>query len=147
MPLEFLDIRLDGRLKILQPLLKTYLDRKVIKNALFNTSIAHTVERILPTIFGLRKSSFNDVAHILDINPKKLQRLLKEEDTSYTEILENIRKSMTKRLLIESDISISHLAVLLDYSSNQAFNTACKRWVGISPKQYRNELRTLMTEP
>ena len=42
MPLEFLDIRLDGRLKILQPLLKTYLDRKVIKNALFNTSIAHT---------------------------------------------------------------------------------------------------------
>jgi len=141
MPLPFLDTKLGGRLKILQPVLKSYLNRKIANNPLFDTSMAHTVERLLPSIFGLRKSSLIDVAKILDISPKKLQRLLSEEGVTYTDILAKVRKGMAKRLLLESDISISHLAVLLDYSSNEAFNKACKRWVGISPKQYRKKLR------
>jgi len=141
LPLDILDAKVSGRLQKLQPIVKAYLDRKITKFPLFETSIAYTVERLLPTIFGIRKSSMIDVAEILDINPKKLQRLLKDEGTTYSDVLENVRKSMAKRLLYESDISISHLAVLLDYSSNEAFNTACKRWVGLSPRQYRNQLR------
>ena len=146
MPLDFLDIKLGGKLKILQPLLKTYLDRKIIKNPIFDTSIAHAVERLLPSIFGLRKSSMKDVADILDVSPKKLQRLLKDEGTTYSDILDNVRKSMTKRLLFESDISITHLATILDYSSNEAFNAACKRWIGLSPRLYRTKLRNPVSE-
>ena len=82
-----------------------------------------------------------DVANILDISPKKLQRLLSEEGTKYSEILGNVRKGMAKRLLFESDMSIVHLAVSLDYSSTEAFNTACQRWFGVSPTQYRKDIR------
>lgn len=141
MPLDFLDIKLGGRLQSLRPIVKSYLNRKVIKNPLFDSSMAHTVERLLPSIFGLRKSSLPDVAEILGVSSKKLQRLLKEEGATYSDILENVRQGMAKRLLFESDISISHLAVLLDYSSTTAFNTACKRWFGVAPRQYRKDVR------
>ena len=141
MPLELLDVKLGGRLKALQPIVKSYLDRKIIKNPQYETSMAHTVERLLPSIFGLRKSSMPDVADILDISPKKLQRLLNDEGVTFSDIIGNVRKGMAKRLLYESDISMSHLAVLLDYSSTESFNTACNRWFGMSPRHYRKKVR------
>ena len=141
MPLDFLDTKVSGRLQRLQPIVKTYLNRKVNKNPLFETSIAHTVERLLPSIFGIRKSRMTDVANILDLSPKKLQRLLHEEGTKYSDILRDVRKGMAKRLLFESDMSIAHLAVSLDYSSTEAFNMACQRWFGVSPTQYRKDIR------
>lgn len=142
MPLEFMDIKIGGRLKSLRPIVKTYLDRKINKTVLFNSSMAHTVERLLPSIFGLRKSGIKDVAKILDVSPKKLQRLLGEEGVTFSDIVNNVKKNMAKRLLFESDISIAHLSVLLDYSSPTAFNTACQRWFGLSPRQYRKTVRT-----
>ena len=141
MPIEFLDVKLGGKLQKLQPIVKAYLNRKINKNQLFDTSMAHTVERLLPTILGLRKSSIIDMAEILDVSPKKLQRLLSDEEVTYSNILDNVRKGMAKRLLFESDILISHLAVSLDYSSTEAFNTACQRWFGVSPTQYRIDIR------
>lgn len=141
MPLEFLDHKLGGRLKKLQPIVKAYLNRKINKNPLFETSIAHTIECLLPSIFGLRKSSLIDVAKILGISSKKLQRLLSEEGVTYSAVLNNVRKNMANRMLFESDIGISHLADLLDYASTEAFNTACKRWFGTSPRQHRKQSR------
>jgi len=138
---SFLKVKLGGKLKSLAPIVKMYLDRKLDSNTAFETSIAQTVEQILPTVFGMRKSRQIDVADILGISPKKLQRLLNEEGVSYSDILGNVRKSMAERLLYESDISISHLAEILDYSSYEAFNSACKRWFGLSPRQYRKKLR------
>jgi len=141
MPLEFLDEKLGGRLQKLQPIVKAYLNRKMNKNSLFETSMAHTVERLLPNIFGLRKSKMPDVANILGVSPKKLQRLLKEEGVTYSDVLDNVRKGMAKRLLFESDISISHLATLLDYSSIESFSMASNRWFGSPATDYRKEIR------
>jgi len=141
MPLEFMDTKLGGQLRSLRPIVKSYMDRKVIKNPLFDSSMRHTVERLLPSIFGIRKSSQADVAEILGVSPKKLQRLLSDEGVNFSDILNPVRHGMAKRLLFESDISIAHLAMLLDYASPTAFNTACQRWVGVSPRQYRKDLR------
>ena len=138
---SFLEIKIDGRLKGLRPVVKMYLDRKVSANPIFDTSIAQTVESLLPTVFGMRKSDMKHIADILGISPKKLQRLLSEEGTTFSNILGTVRKGMAKRLLFESDILISHLAISLDYSSTEAFNTACQRWFGVSPSQYREDMR------
>jgi len=141
MPLEFMDTKLGGQLRSLRPIVKSYMDRKVIKNPFFDSSMRHTVERLLPSIFGIRKSSQADVAEILGVSPKKLQRLLSDEGVNFSDILNTVRHGMAKRLLFESDISIAHLAMLLDYASPTAFNTACQRWAGVSPRQYRKDLR------
>jgi len=138
---SFLDYKIGGQLKILQALLKFHLNRKIRKNPIYHKSIKLMVEEILPTIMGVGNSSFDNMANVMEMNPKKLQRLLKEEGTTYSEILDGVRQSMTRRFLAESDASISRIAYLLDYSSSEAFNAACQRWVGMPPRKYRTYLR------
>jgi len=96
MPLDFLDIEMGGKMGgKLQPIVKTYLNMKMHKNPRFETSMAQTVEQLLPTIFGLQKSCVKHVADILEVSPKKLQRLLKDEEVTYSDILKmSIRDSL-----------------------------------------------------
>ena len=81
------------------------------------------------------------MAHVLEMNPKKLQRLLGDEGVTYTEIIEKVTRSMAKRFLYESDVTIAHLAAILDYSSSESFNAACQRWFGMGPREYRQKSR------
>lgn len=137
----YLERRLGGSLSFLRPLLNMYLDRRKRKTLVSEAPMKNRIEEILPSIFGAGKSDSTSVAIALSLSPKKMQRLLKEENTHFSHIRDSVRHEMTKRLLLGSDISITHLANALDYSSNEAFNTACKRWCGVSPRRYRQRLR------
>ena len=138
---DFLDVPLGGKLKNIQPFVRMCLNHQINKQDHFQLSISETVEHILPTVLGMRKSGLKDMAHVLEMNPKKLQRLLGDEGVTYTEIVEKVTRSMAKRFLYESDISLTHLAAILDYSSNESFNAACKRWFGMGPREYRRKSR------
>jgi len=134
--------RLNGSLSFLQPLLKKYLDRRLKNVIISETPISDTIEEILPAIFGTGKIDIDSVATTLGVSTKKMQRLLKTESTSFSIIRDQTRQKMTERIFRESDIKISTLARLLDYNSSEAFNTACQRWVGQSPRAYRAALKS-----
>ena len=138
---DYLNVPLAGKLTTIQPFVRMCLNRQINKQDHFQLSISETVEHILPTVLGMSKSGLKDIADILEMNPKKLQRLLADEGNTYSEIVDKVSKSMAKRFLYESDVAISHIASILDYSSSEAFNTACKRWFGMSPSDYRRKLR------
>ena len=125
---------------VLLPFLRSYLNRRQ-KKVSARTSIALDISELLPNIFGLRQSKMSDVAQAMGVSEKKLQRLLREENTTYSAVIDNVRKTSATRLLLESDISITRLAHMLDYASIESFNTACQRWHGQSPRQVRNEGR------
>lgn len=131
---------------VLLPLLRSYLNRRQ-KTVSARTSIALDISELLPNILGLRRSKISDVAEAMGVSEKKLQRLLREEGTTYSAVLDDVRKTSATRLLLESDISITRLAHMLDYASIESFNTACHRWHGQSPRQVRIEGRgVLITE-
>ena len=92
-------------------------------------------------ILGVKGSDITHVSTALDIHPKKLQRLLKDEGTSFTDILDDVRKNIARRLLIESDISMLRIAKMLDYSGSSPFIQAFRRWFSMSPTQYRKQYR------
>jgi len=138
---EILDVKIGGKLKILKPILNFHLSLEIKKKPTYHQSMLAMVREILPTIIGVGNSSFSNVAEVLEINPKKLQRLLNQEGCTYSAILDDVRHNMAKRMLYETDVPIKRIARLLDYKSGEAFNTACHRWVQISPKTYREKLR------
>ncbi len=138
---DYLDKKIGGRLSRFQPILRMYLKRRLRKDGVYDMSTSESVAQVLPTILGMGLSSAVNIAGLLEISPKKLQRLLNAEGETYSSILDAVRNDMAERLLCESDISINHLAKLLDYSSVEAFNTACQRWFGCSPRKYRMRLR------
>ena len=128
-------------LRAFTPILRSYLDWRKKRLAQPPKSMTEEVVQILPTIMGTLNSDAVSVAKVLQIHPKKLQRLLAEEGTHYSEILDDVRQNMAQRLLSESDISIARLARLLDYSSDRPFSNAAKRWWGLTPSQYRRSMQ------
>ena len=133
---------LNGSLAFFQPFLKTFLDRRVRKIQNSTTPISDLIEEILPAIFGAGKSDIDSVAVAIGLSTKKMQRLLQTEGSNFSSIRDQTRQRITKRIFQESNIPISALALSLDYKSPEAFNTACQRWVGQSPRDYRAALRS-----
>lgn len=127
--------------KILSPVVKTYMDWRLATHPKANQSISMMVAETLPSLLGVKGSDIQNTAHALGIHPKKLQRLLKEEGTSYSTVLDDVRRNIAARLLAESDISIARLAKMLDYSSDRPFTVASKRWFGMAATEYRKTLR------
>ncbi|MEP1229505.1 MAG: AraC family transcriptional regulator ligand-binding domain-containing protein [Litorimonas sp.] len=138
---DVFSIQLAGKLRFGQPLLRAYLNHQLSKDKKYTESMEMTVNHALLSTFGIQKTDLDSVAGFLELNPKKLQRLLKDEGTSFSRVLEDTRKSIAERQLRDTDISIKRLACMLDYGSVEAFSVAARRWFGTTPRKYRNRLR------
>jgi AraC-like DNA-binding protein len=127
--------------KLVLPLVRKYMNWQLTKHPHGEDSISMMIAGSLPGVMGVNGSSVNDIAKVLNIHPKKIQRLLKDEGTNYSDVLDDVRKNIAERLLIESDISIVRLAKMLDYSSDRPFTAAAKRWFDLTPTEFRRAQR------
>lgn len=138
---EVLDIKLGMNVVVGRPILRSYLKYHLSQYESQPESIEMTVSQILPSLLGVNKSDLPSVASFMELSPKKLQRLLKHEATSYSQILDTTRQALARRLLFESDVSIARIAGMLDYNSTEALIAASQRWFGVSPGKYRSNGR------
>lgn len=106
-------------------------------------TITQSVRDILPDRLNSHSGDIDTIAKDLGLSTKKLQRLLKDEGTTFSEILENLRYLTAMHLLGETDKPIKSIAFSLGYSSGEAFNTACQRWFGLSPRNYRKKISSI----
>jgi len=88
---------------------------------------------------GLPKGviGIENVASQLAVHPRKLQRLLKEQGTSFSQLMERVRKNIATERLENSDMSIIELSDYLGYADNTAFARAFKRWFNVTPVQWK----------
>ena len=76
------------------------------------------------------------VADRLAMHPRTLQRMLKEQGSSFSDLLESVRQAVATECLRNSDISIIQLSDYLGYADNTAFTRAFKRWFGSTPRAW-----------
>jgi len=72
---------------------------------------------------------------------RNLQLNLKNEGTSYLQILNEIRRKRSFELLQDDRISIAEIAYLLGFAETSSYERAFKRWTGLSPAKYRATLK------
>ena len=77
------------------------------------------------------------IADTLHVSLRSLQRKLKEEDTSFKNLLEETRRQLALQYLRDSRRSIGEITYLLGFTEPSNFTRAFKRWTGKSPVQYR----------
>ncbi len=77
------------------------------------------------------------ISRDLAVSVRKLQLLLKEEGSSFREIVNDTRKRLAKRFLGKPDTTLCDVAFLLGFSEQSAFNHAFRRWTGQTPREYR----------
>lgn len=101
------------------------------------SSISHRVHQTLATTIGNGVPTQIELAQLLDMSSRTLQRQLKQHNTSFQSILDKVRLELAKHYLQDSRQSITDIAYQLGYSDSSHFARAFKRWTDLSPKQYR----------
>jgi AraC-like DNA-binding protein len=81
--------------------------------------------------------SQESIAGTLHMSLRNLQRRLQEKDTSYKELLDSVRQDLATQYLKTSHRSIGEIGYLLGFSEPTNFARAFKRWVGMTPQEYR----------
>ncbi|MBO6508900.1 MAG: AraC family transcriptional regulator [Roseibium sp.] len=96
-------------------------------------------------IDGLSKgeSSASQVAQKLAMTERTFARRLADEGTTFSEILEDVRRNLSEEYLKKSELALPEIAFLLGYSDSPAFIRAYKRWFGVTPGARASEVRGL----
>ncbi len=73
----------------------------------------------------------------LGVSRRTLQRRLAERETSFMQLLSEVRADLAARYLSDKRLGITEIAFLLGYSDPASFSTAFKGWYGTSPSDFR----------
>jgi AraC-like DNA-binding protein len=79
------------------------------------------------------------IASQLHVSNRTLQRKLKEEGTTFLDLLQDTRLQLARTYLHQPGKSIVEIAYQLGFSEPSTFSRAFKRWTGKAPADYRAE--------
>ena len=138
---KYLDYPTSGRLRPLKAIADSFIRYRIRNMPLYDQSVRTTTEITIQCVLGTGMCNKEFVAESMGVSARKLVRLLSREGTSFADLLDETRKAMACRLLAQTGVPISSVAVLLEYSSPTALTPAMKRWTGMTPSEYRANAR------
>lgn len=92
-----------------------------------------------------RRVSLADAAEETGVSTATLKRRLRRLKMSYTDIVEQVRFDLARRMLQDSDTPIAEIAIDLGYEHHANFSRAFKRMSGLSPLTYREQYKSLIS--
>ena len=96
-------------------------------------SVENEVQRLLPQ----GRASAEPVAKALALSARTLSRRLSEEGTTFTQVVDQLRRSLALQYLKDPGFASADVAWLLGYEGQTSFNHAFRRWTGHSPSAAR----------
>lgn len=81
---------------------------------------------------------FEWIAAELHTSPQTLRRRLKQENTSFQEIKDLLRRDMAIYFLGRPEIAINDIAHRVGFTEPSTFHRAFKKWTGVTPGAYRD---------
>lgn len=90
--------------------------------------------------------SRSETAQSLAMTERTLARRLTEENTTFYEILKNLREEQSYAYLKHTEMNIEEIAYLLGFSDRGTFSRAFKSWTGKRPTEWRAEQQNLLGE-
>ncbi|MGO3517605.1 MAG: AraC-like transcriptional regulator QhpR [Acetobacter cibinongensis] len=100
-------------------------------------SLKNQVMAQLVSLLPQGTHDLREVAKSMGLTPWTLQRRLADLSLSYTALLDEARQSEALRLLALPETDVSSIAAQLGYTETSAFSRAFRRWVGVSPRVWR----------
>jgi AraC-like DNA-binding protein len=101
----------------------------------------HNIEARVRNVLARRLQQYEptqeQVAEILNVSARTLQRKLGDCGTSFKEILDETRHALALAYLSEPHHSVAEITHLLGFSCSSAFTRAFRRWTGHSPTDWR----------
>lgn len=128
-PVLYSDSRLLG---VFENIAKETKDELTQSNS-FQDRVYQWMKMCIPTYFP----TLQQTAESFQTSARTLQNKLKEENTSYHDLSTRVRKELAMSYLRKWELSVGEIAYALHFSEPSAFQSAFKRWTGVTPGQYR----------
>ena len=88
----------------------------------------------------LLRDGLEATAAALALHPRTLQRRLQSEGVKYVDVQSQAKCQRAQTMLKRRAISMESISIELGFSDRRAFTFAFKRWTGMSPSAYRDQL-------
>ncbi len=108
--------------------------------SLFPAKVREAIERELD-----RGAALERVAARLHMSPGALRSRLRQHGTTYSALLDRLRRDHAQRALRQSQLSVAEIGHQLGFAHPPAFHRAFRRWFGVTPKDYRAALPVHVT--
>lgn len=83
------------------------------------------------------QSGDDDIAKAVYTTRRTLQRRLAALGTTYSKVLDSVRRELAEQYLADPERSMREISFLLGFSELSAFSRAFKRWTGKAPSEMR----------
>ncbi|MDN5915082.1 MAG: AraC family transcriptional regulator [Pseudonocardia sp.] len=98
------------------------------------------VFELLGKLLRLGQANLVDVARVLNLHPRVLQRRLALAGTPFEQLLDEARRTAAEELLSSPGVSLSTIAQQLGYSEQSSLTRSCQRWFGEPPLAVRRRI-------
>lgn len=83
--------------------------------------------------------TIENVASLLHISKRTLQRKLAQEETNYKDLLQQVRTELADHYLLQSRLPLAEISFLLGFQETNSFIRAYQQWKGVSPTDFRTQ--------
>jgi AraC-like DNA-binding protein len=100
--------------------------------------VSGRVRQVLVNRLNAGEINVAAIGRQLGMSAATLRRKLAEEDTTFSELLDSLRRELSRTYLQDESLAISEVAFLLGFAHAPAFNKAFRRWWGgTTPTEFR----------
>jgi AraC-like DNA-binding protein len=129
------DFRLHDTIRLHAEQMLQELPRSRSLTGWIESAIAAELPKGAPTV--------NRIAARLRMSTRTLERRLEREGTTFSDLLEDLRRRLAVRYVTNQGIPLGEIAFLLGFSHTTGFHRAFKRWTGETPLGYRRAQSSL----
>ena len=101
-------------------------------------SLSQSAATFIRQNLGKRPIELDAVARALGFSRRSFQRKLKQESSSYRDLMQQARCDFSEYLLLEAGITSTAAASAVGYSEHSVFHRAFRKWHGKAPGDYRH---------
>ncbi|HEY5761499.1 MAG TPA: AraC family transcriptional regulator [Steroidobacter sp.] len=95
------------------------------------------VREAIYLLLPMGRGTVDQVAQSLAVNVRTLQRQLVDEGSTFSDIVNSVRRELAMRYVESRQYSLGHVAELLGYATQTSFTRWFKTEFGVAPMHYR----------
>ena len=101
-----------------------------------NDATTQAVTKIILAHLDDESLSIDKVAREMAVSVRTLQKRLEAEGVVFSDLLRDTRQRLAKKYLREN-YSVEQITYLLGFSEPSVFRKTFKKWLGVTPREYR----------
>ena len=119
--------------------LEQHADEALGRQAQARDGLRERVGRLLTQDLPRGVPTARQVASALGMSERTFARRLQAEDTSFRQLVDDVRREMARSYLSDPELSLAQVAYLIGYGDQSAFSNSFRRWTGQSPRRFRSQ--------